>query len=80
MKILFLMLLLATSSWAQDLSNPELDYYQEAPVNEEEFSQEELRDIQQSEEEAPYSEEYDEELFREDTQQDVQEMEESYVE
>lgn len=80
MKLLFLTLLLSTASMAQDLSNPELDYYQEAPINEEEFSDEELRDIQQSQEEVPYTEEYDDELLREDTQKDVQQMEEDYVE
>lgn len=80
MKIFFLILMLSTTCFAQDLSNPELDYYQEAPINEEEFSDEELRDIQQSQEEVPYVEEYDDELLREETQRDVQEMEEDYVE
>lgn len=80
MKLLIFVLMLSANGFAQDLSNPELDYYKESPVNEDQFTQEELIDIQESQEEVPYSEEYDEELWREDQQRELQEMEENYVE
>ncbi|MFA5583242.1 MAG: hypothetical protein WDA09_03430 [Bacteriovoracaceae bacterium] len=81
MKLLILFLAFSTTCLAQDLSNPELDFYQEGPVNEEAFTEEELREIEQSEEEFPYSEEYDENSWSdEDYQMELQEMEEDYAE
>lgn len=79
MKILLLTLLLINSSYAQDLSNPELEFYEKSPVNKEEYSPEDLEKIQQAEEEY-YPEDYDEQLWREENAIELQEMEEDYVE
>jgi len=80
MKLVFFTLLFSLSCFAQDISNPELDYYQEAPINEDEYSEEELIDIQESQEEVLYNEEYDEEIWQDDNQRQLQELEEDYVE
>lgn len=81
MKLFILIfMIVGANSFAQDLSNPELDFYKEAPVNESEYSEEELINIQESEEEVPYNEEYDDEVWREEHQRELQQMEEDYVE
>lgn len=80
MKLVLITLIFSWSCFAQDISNPELDYYRESPVNEEEYSEEELIDIQESQEEIPYTEEYDDELWQDEQQSELQEMEENYAE
>jgi hypothetical protein len=79
MKMLLTFLFLTAVVQAQDLSNPELDYYREAPINEDEYNSRELEQIQKQEEESPYFEEYEEDDFVDD-EKELQKLEEEYAE
>lgn len=79
MKMLLTFLFLTAVVQAQDLSNPELDYYREAPINGDEYNSRELEEIQKQEEESPYFEEYEEDDFVDD-EKELQKLEEEYAE
>lgn len=79
MKFFITLLLLTSVAHAQDLSNPELDFYREAPINEEEYNLYELDEIQKEEEESPYFEEYEQDDFVND-EHELQQLEEEYAE
>ena len=82
MKWLITLLFAVSLAHAQDLSNPELDYYREGPLNEDEYNFNELDEIQKQEEESPYYEEYEEDDFfnESDDGQSLQQLEEEYAE